>query len=75
MQIIGGGGARPPVPPPPIPTALENQLQNDLTEFYVLPCHFSYTRFEHFFKSLDSRTFDVLKHVSRFPRPKITHKS
>ena len=35
---------------------------------------FSSTRFEHFFKSLKSRTFDILKHVSRFPKPKITQK-
>ena len=28
-----------------------------------------------FFRSLNSRTFDILKHVSRSPRPKITEKS
>ena len=32
--------------------AAENQLQSDLSDFYVLPCHFSYTRFEHFFSNL-----------------------
>ena len=37
-------------------------------------CHFSHTRFEHFFKFLNGRTFDILKHVSSFPRHKITQK-
>ena len=46
-----------------------------LTKVIHRKSHFAYTRFEHFFKSLNSRTFDILKHVSRFPRPKITQKS
>ena len=43
-------------------------------KWFIKKKKISDTRFEHFFKSLNSRTFDILKHVSRFPRPKITQK-
>ena len=58
--------------PPDTKVSAETKLQSDL--IYVLPCHFSYTWFEDFFKSLNSQTSEILKHISRFQRPKITQK-
>ena len=35
---------------------------------------YSYTQFEHFFNSLNSRTFVISKHNVHFPMPKISKK-
>ena len=43
--------------------------------FIEKACHFFCTRFEDFSKFLNSQTSDILKHITRFPRPKITQKS
>ena len=46
-----------------------NEKNENFDQFEVAhwKSHFSYSR--------KSRTLDILKHVSRFPRPKITQKS
>ena len=28
----------------------DDNFQSDMTDLYVLPCHFSYNQFEHFFR-------------------------